>query len=184
MSQNLVLQPVLHPHLLLLVHLLLPPPQLHLPHLLPQYHPRTKAFFSSFASASRGPLHASIDAKLQTLCQNIAASKKKGAKKPASATAAAATSSSTPTSNCSSSPSSDDASSSYHESTAESSCLSPSPSASPKSSTVPKMQQLNFSEAPWDEAAGFALTKFPSKDEACFVEICMKFGIDNIPLFK
>jgi len=24
------------------------------------------------------------------------------------------------------------------------------------------MQQLDFSEAPWDEAAGFALTKFPS----------------------
>jgi EREBP-like factor len=24
------------------------------------------------------------------------------------------------------------------------------------------MQQLDFSEAPWDEAAGFALTKYPS----------------------
>jgi len=67
-------------------------------------------------------------------------------------------SSSTPTSNCSSSPSSDYASSSCRESAAE----SPSPSASPESSTVPEMQQLDFSEAPWDEAAGFALTKYPS----------------------
>ncbi|CAD6219572.1 unnamed protein product [Miscanthus lutarioriparius] len=111
-------------------------------------------------AASRGPLHASVDAKLQTLCQNIAASKK-GAKKPASAAAAAATSSSAPTSNCSSSPSSDDASSSCLESAAESSCPSPSPSASPES-TVPEMEQLDFSEVPWDEAAGFALTKYPS----------------------
>ncbi|CAN6204295.1 unnamed protein product [Urochloa humidicola] len=115
-------------------------------------------------AASRGPLHASVDAKLQQLCQNIAASKK-GAKKPASASAsasAAATSSSAPTSNSNcSSPSSDDASSSCLESAAESSCPSPSPSASPES-TVPEIQQLDFSEAPWDEAAGFALTKYPS----------------------
>jgi len=107
-------------------------------------------------AASRGPLHASVDAKLQQLCQSIAASKK-GAKKSAPA---AATSSSAPTSNCSS-PSSDDASSSCLESAAESSCPSPSPSASPESA-VPEMQQLDFSEAPWDEAAGFALTKYPS----------------------
>jgi EREBP-like factor len=106
-------------------------------------------------AASRGPLHASVDAKLQQLCQNIAASKK-GAKKSSASTTA--TSSSAPTSNCSS-PSSDDASSSCLESAAESSC--PSPSASPES-TVPEMQQLDFSEAPWDEVAGFALTKYPS----------------------
>jgi len=111
-------------------------------------------------AASRGPLHASVDAKLQSLCQSIAASKK-GAKKPASAAAAA--SSSAPTSNCCSSPSSDDATSSCLESATESSCPSPStsPSASP-GPTVPEMQQLDFSEAPWDEAAGFALTKYPS----------------------
>ncbi|KAF7065337.1 hypothetical protein CFC21_071450 [Triticum aestivum] len=73
-------------------------------------------------AASRGPLHASVDAKLQTLCQNITASK--NAKKSASVSAStAAATSSTPTSNCSS-PSSD--------------------------------------EAPWDEAACFALTKYPS----------------------
>ncbi|KAG2643077.1 ethylene-responsive transcription factor RAP2-4-like [Panicum virgatum] len=106
-------------------------------------------------AASRGPLHASVDAKLQQLCQSIAASKK-GAKK----SAPAAATSSAPTSNCSS-PSSDDASSSCLESAAESSCPSPSPSASPESA-VPEMQQLDFSEAPWDEAAGFALAKYPS----------------------
>ncbi|TVT99802.1 hypothetical protein EJB05_54803, partial [Eragrostis curvula] len=112
-------------------------------------------------AASRGPLHASVDAKLQALCQSIAASKKapKGA---AAAAAAATTSSSNPTSNCSS-PTSDDASSSCMESAAESSpspSLSPSPS--PEAPTVPEMQQLDFSEAPWDEVAGFALTKYPS----------------------
>ena len=62
---------------------------------------------------------------------------------------------------CSTASPSDDASSSCLESAAESSCLSPSPSASPESA-VPEMQQLDFSEAPWDEAAGFALTKYPS----------------------
>jgi EREBP-like factor len=110
-------------------------------------------------AASRAPLHASVDAKLQTLCQNIAASKK-GSK--ASATAAAATSSSAPTSNCTS-PSSDDASSSCLESAesySPSTSLSPLPS--PEAATVPEMEQLDFSEAPWDEAAGFALTKYPS----------------------
>uniref|UniRef100_A0A0D9XD26 AP2/ERF domain-containing protein n=1 Tax=Leersia perrieri TaxID=77586 RepID=A0A0D9XD26_9ORYZ len=103
-------------------------------------------------AASRGPLHASVDAKLQTLCQNIAAAKnaKKSSSSAAiSASASASASASTPTSNCSS-PSSDDASSSV-----ESADSSPA-------ATVPEMQQLDFSEAPWDEAAAFALTKYPS----------------------
>uniref|UniRef100_A0ACD5YGX0 Uncharacterized protein n=1 Tax=Avena sativa TaxID=4498 RepID=A0ACD5YGX0_AVESA len=105
-------------------------------------------------AASRGPLHASVDAKLQTLCQNITASK--NAKKTASVSAStAAATSSTPTSNCSS-PSSDDASSSL-----ESAESSPSP-ATTAAAEVLEMQQLDFSEAPWDEAAGFALTKYPS----------------------
>lgn len=102
-------------------------------------------------AASRGPLDASVDAKLQTLCQNITASK--NAKKSKSSSASAATSS-TPTSNCSS-PSSDEASSSL-----ESAESSPSPATN--AAEVPEMQQLDFSEAPWDEAAGFALTKYPS----------------------
>jgi EREBP-like factor len=108
-------------------------------------------------AASRGPLHASVDAKLQTLCQNITASKnaKKSAAASVSATAStAAATSSTPTSNCSS-PSSDEASSSLE-----------SPESSPATTAAAaeglEMQQLDFSEAPWDEAAGFALTKYPS----------------------
>jgi EREBP-like factor len=108
-------------------------------------------------AASRGPLHASVDAKLQVLCQNITASKnakKSTASASASATATAtASASSTPTSNCSS-PSSDEASSS----SLESADSSPSSTAA----EVPEMQQLDFSEAPWDEAACFALTKYPS----------------------
>ena len=105
-------------------------------------------------AASRGPLHASVDAKLQALCQNIAASKNAKKSTCASASASAATSS-TPTSNCSS-PSSDEASSSL-----ESADSSPSPTTT-AAAEVPEMQQLDFSEAPWDEAAGFALTKYPS----------------------
>ncbi|XP_051187347.1 ethylene-responsive transcription factor RAP2-4 [Lolium perenne] len=108
-------------------------------------------------AASRGPLHASVDAKLQTLCQNITAAKnakKSTACLSVSASTAAATSS-TPTSNCSS-PSSDDASSSL-----ESPESSPSPTTAAPAEVL-EMQQLDFSEAPWDEAAGFALTKYPS----------------------
>lgn len=102
-------------------------------------------------AASRGPLHASVDAKLQTLCQNIAASK--NAKKSASVSVStAAATSSTPTSTCSS-PSSDEASSSLE---------SPESSPTTAAAEVLEMQQLDFSEAPWDEAAGFALTKYPS----------------------
>ncbi|GJN34152.1 hypothetical protein PR202_gb22795 [Eleusine coracana subsp. coracana] len=108
-------------------------------------------------AASRGPLHASVDAKLQALCQNIAASKKKASK----AGALPATSSSAPTSNCSS-PSSSDATSSCLESAESSLSPSLSPSLSLEAETVPEMGQLDFSEAPWDEAAGFALTKYPS----------------------
>ena len=110
-------------------------------------------------AASRGPLHASVDAKLQTLCQNIAAAK--NAKK-SSVSASAAATSSAPTSNCSS-PSSDDASSCL-ESADSSPSLSPSSAATTAETpaTVPEMQQLDFSEAPWDEAAAFALTKYPS----------------------
>ncbi|XP_062199017.1 ethylene-responsive transcription factor RAP2-13-like [Phragmites australis] len=100
-------------------------------------------------AASRGPLHASVDAKLQALCQNIAASKKAPKK-----SASTSTSTSAPTSNYSS-PTTDDASSCL-----ESAESSPSPSPSPEATTVPEMQQLDFSEAPWD--AGFALTKYPS----------------------
>jgi EREBP-like factor len=105
-------------------------------------------------AASRGPLHASVDAKLQTLCQNITASKNAKKTTSVSASTAAATSS-TPTSNCSS-PSSDEASSSL-----ESPESLPSP-ATTTAAEVLEMQQLDFSEAPWDEAAGFALTKYPS----------------------
>ncbi|KAG8056559.1 hypothetical protein GUJ93_ZPchr0002g23471 [Zizania palustris] len=115
-------------------------------------------------AASRGPLHASVDAKLQTLCQNIATSKNaKKSSGSASASATATSSASAPTSNCSS-PSSDEASSCL-ESADSSPSLSPFyavTTVETAAATVPEMQQLDFSEAPWDEAAGFALTKYPS----------------------
>jgi EREBP-like factor len=85
-------------------------------------------------AASHVPLHASIDAKLQALCQNVVASKK-GSK---DATADTATSSFTPTSNCSS-PSSDDASSSCLESAESSLWTSISPPPSSEATTVPDM---------------------------------------------
>ncbi|KAL5205630.1 hypothetical protein ABZP36_033839 [Zizania latifolia] len=110
-------------------------------------------------AASRGPLDASVDAKLQTLCQNIAASKNAKKSSASASASASATATSAPTSNCSS-PSSDEASSCLES--AESSPSLSSSYAATTAETVPEMQQLDFSEAPWDEAAGFALTKYPS----------------------
>ncbi|XP_040382472.1 ethylene-responsive transcription factor RAP2-13-like [Oryza brachyantha] len=101
-------------------------------------------------AASRGPLDAAVDAKLQAICDTIAASKNAAASRargrgramPINALPAAASSGS----HGSSDHSVDDGS----ETTS---------SASPP---LVEMEQLDFSEVPWDEAEGFALTKYPS----------------------
>uniref|UniRef100_A0ACD5ZR78 Uncharacterized protein n=1 Tax=Avena sativa TaxID=4498 RepID=A0ACD5ZR78_AVESA len=95
-----------------------------------------------------GPLHSSVDAKLDSICQNIAA-------KPSSKTAAA--------------PDSPKASTSTSSTEGDGSVFSagstplPPPSQQPAAPLLPEMASLDFSEAPWDESDAFQhLHKCPS----------------------
>uniref|UniRef100_A0A0E0LV15 AP2/ERF domain-containing protein n=1 Tax=Oryza punctata TaxID=4537 RepID=A0A0E0LV15_ORYPU len=101
-------------------------------------------------AASRGPLDAAVDAKLQAICDTIAASKNAssrarggGRAMPINAPLVAAAASS---------------SSDHSGGDDGGSETSSSAAASP----LAEMEQLDFSEVPWDEAEGFALTKYPS----------------------
>jgi EREBP-like factor len=106
-------------------------------------------------AASRGPLDAAVDAKLQAISHTIAASKAKtkpgrggGGATPINAPIVASSgNSSSGNSAGSASPMDDDGSDS-----------SSSASASP----LAEMEQLNFGEVPWDESETFMLTKYPS----------------------
>ncbi|XP_047073277.1 ethylene-responsive transcription factor RAP2-13-like [Lolium rigidum] len=102
-------------------------------------------------AASRGPLDAAVDAKLQAISHTIAASKAKtkpgrasGGATPINAPILASSGNSSSSGN---SPMDDDGSDS-----------SSSASASP----LAEMEQLNFGEVPWDESETFMLTKYPS----------------------
>ncbi|XP_051205115.1 ethylene-responsive transcription factor RAP2-13-like [Lolium perenne] len=102
-------------------------------------------------AASRGPLDAAVDAKLQAISHTIAASKAKakpgragGGATPINAPILASSGNSSSSGN---SPMDDDGSDS-----------SSSASASP----LAEMDQLNFGEVPWDESETFMLTKYPS----------------------
>uniref|UniRef100_A0A0D9X7Q7 AP2/ERF domain-containing protein n=1 Tax=Leersia perrieri TaxID=77586 RepID=A0A0D9X7Q7_9ORYZ len=93
-------------------------------------------------AASRGPLDPAVDAKLQAICDTIASSKNNAS---SSRAARAVPINAPPVSSTTTHSSDDDGS----ETTS---------SASP----LAEMEQLDFSEVPWDEAEGFALTKYPS----------------------
>ncbi|KAG8047299.1 hypothetical protein GUJ93_ZPchr0008g11751 [Zizania palustris] len=103
-------------------------------------------------AASRGPLDAALDAKLQAICHTVAASKnassnaRTGGGKTTPINAHVASAAAAASSSHSSDHSGDDGS--------EMSSASASPLA--------EMEQLDFSEVPWDEAEGFVLTKYPS----------------------
>nr|AAP56252.1 AP2-domain DRE binding factor DBF1 [Oryza sativa Japonica Group] len=105
-------------------------------------------------AASRGPLDAAVDAKLQAICDTIAASKNASSRSrggagramPINAPLVAAASSS----------SGSDHSGGGDDGGSETS------SSSAAASPLAEMEQLDFSEVPWDEAEGFALTKYPS----------------------
>ncbi|WOK96260.1 hypothetical protein Cni_G04967 [Canna indica] len=118
------------------------------------------------AAAATGPLHSTVDAKLQALCQNLPNSSKKGSDQRPGATVKPNPESVTIDS--SASPmvagkalaeadmgcpgSEDNKSESSSEGEDSSSGLSP----------VIEMQNLNFSEVPWDESESFMLRKYPS----------------------
>ncbi|KQJ98221.1 ethylene-responsive transcription factor RAP2-13 [Brachypodium distachyon] len=106
-------------------------------------------------AASRGPLDAAVDAKLQAISHTIAAknASSKNASKGGKATpinAPAAVAAVVSSGNCSSGNSGGSAMDDGSETTS-----SGSASASP-------LAQLNFGEVPWDESESFMLTKYPS----------------------
>uniref|UniRef100_A0ACD6A3Z4 Uncharacterized protein n=1 Tax=Avena sativa TaxID=4498 RepID=A0ACD6A3Z4_AVESA len=107
-------------------------------------------------AASRGPLDAAVDAKLQAISHTITASKNPSSKAgrgggatPINAPAAAMASSDSSSGNSggSASPMDDGSETS---------------SASASASPLADMEQLNFGEVPWDESETFMLTKYPS----------------------
>nr|AWN06654.1 ethylene-responsive factor [Iris typhifolia] len=100
-------------------------------------------------SSSCSPLHSSVDAKLQAICEDLQAdSKKKGTTVPPKGGKKASNSSSS----SSPSPSSSSSSSGNNESCSNSN----SPAA------VSEIEGLDFTEVPWDETESFQLKKYPS----------------------
>lgn len=96
-----------------------------------------------------GPLHASVDAKLTSICHTIAAAKPKS--KPSSDSPKASASSTTTSTEGEESSSS-----------ALSAGSTPLPPPPPPQPSLPEMASLDFTEAPWDESDAFHLHKLPS----------------------
>ena len=98
-------------------------------------------------NATSGPLPSSVDAKLQAICQSLANSSKQGTTPalPTSAAKKAATDAAT-----------------GGEPLPESSLSSEGEDSSSVSSPASEMQNLEFSEVPWDESESFMLRKYPS----------------------
>ncbi|EES13814.1 ethylene-responsive transcription factor ERF060 [Sorghum bicolor] len=110
-------------------------------------------------AASRAPLDPAVDAKLQAICATIAAASSKGGARakqskamPINAPVLEATAA------CPSNSSSDEGSGSDEEMSSRTT-TTPVVVAPP---VVADMGQLDFSEAPWDEAESFVLRKYPS----------------------
>ncbi|PKA60494.1 Ethylene-responsive transcription factor RAP2-4 [Apostasia shenzhenica] len=92
------------------------------------------------ASRPGGELHSAVDAKLQAICQNLADSQKQGvSSQPATTPAKPA----------------DGVEDKPQVSSDGEDCSS-------DSSPVSGMEQLDFTEAPWDESESFVLKKYPS----------------------
>ncbi|XP_008803760.2 ethylene-responsive transcription factor RAP2-4-like [Phoenix dactylifera] len=95
------------------------------------------------------PLHSSVDAKLQSICQSLASSKKQGNGLSGSVIPEEI------------GPKSELGCSGTDDNKSESSSSDESSSGS---LAVSEMQYLDFTEAPWDESESFMLTKYPSWD--------------------
>ncbi|KAG1334565.1 ethylene-responsive transcription factor ERF060 [Cocos nucifera] len=98
-------------------------------------------------SHSSSLLHASVDAKLQAICQSLPASKREGDGSPDSVIPEGVV----PKGELDCSGSEDNKSES-----------SSSVEGDESSSAVSEMQYLDFTEAPWDESESFMLRKYPS----------------------
>ncbi|KAL6661442.1 hypothetical protein ACP70R_000826 [Stipagrostis hirtigluma subsp. patula] len=108
-------------------------------------------------AASRAPLDAAVDAKLQAICATIAAaSSKAGGAKGSRASKAVPINAPPPdTSGHSSSDDDEEGSGSGSGSGSDEGSETSSP-------PLAEMGQLDFSEVPWDEAESFVLRKYPS----------------------
>lgn len=121
-----------------------------------QYQQQLMAASSHRRSPSNGahmgsPLHSSVDAKLQAICDTLSNPEKQGsAPLISAATEEAGTNGEFGTSGLEDTKS--DISSSLEE----------DESSSSGSSAVSAMQYLDFTEAPWDESDSFVLRKYPS----------------------
>ncbi|KAK8967259.1 Ethylene-responsive transcription factor ERF060 [Platanthera guangdongensis] len=99
------------------------------------------------------PLHASIDAKLHVICKELS-------KAPPKKGIGASSKQTLPQKSRLDVPVAENKSESSMEEPELSSSLSPS--SSQVSSPVSEMDQLDFTEVPWDESESFALKKYPS----------------------
>ncbi|WOL02739.1 hypothetical protein Cni_G11458 [Canna indica] len=91
------------------------------------------------------PLHPAVDAKLQAICESLEPSRKQGSVPPSSVTTEEA-----------------GINGEFGDNKSESSSSLEEEESSSGSSTVSAMQQLDFTEAPWDESESFVLQKYPS----------------------
>lgn len=131
--------------------------RLNFPHLR---HQGSQVVYGKFGDY--GPLHSSVDAKLQAICQSLANSQKQGnSTNPGLISEPASSAIAQMGSVESGSPGSE-------QSVVESSSSSPPPSSlsqsneSAGSSPSSEIMVPDFTEAPWDECERFLLEKFPS----------------------
>ncbi|CAD5167492.1 unnamed protein product [Musa acuminata subsp. malaccensis] len=101
-------------------------------------------------AADGGSLHASVDAKLQAICQSLASSSKQGS----ASGALLPTDTTNPDSNAATKVAAEGVTSMVE--------ISSDGEDSSGSSPVLEMQQLDFTEVPWDESENFVLKKYPS----------------------
>ncbi|RZS07814.1 hypothetical protein BHM03_00038720 [Ensete ventricosum] len=101
-------------------------------------------------AADGGSLHASVDAKLQAICQSLASSSKQGSASGALLPIDTAN----PDSNAATKVAAEGVTSVVE--------ISSDGEDSSGSSPVLEMQQLDFTEVPWDESENFVLKKYPS----------------------
>ncbi|KAG1342385.1 putative Ethylene-responsive transcription factor RAP2-4 [Cocos nucifera] len=104
------------------------------------------------ARAADAPLHSSVDAKLQAICQNLANSPKQGALQPIPDAAADA----------GRRPNAAKAVLGSEEFNKSESSSEAGDDCSSGSSPASEMQHLDFTEVPWDESESFVLRKYPS----------------------
>ncbi|CAL9150164.1 ethylene-responsive transcription factor RAP2-13-like [Musa acuminata AAA Group] len=121
------------------------------------------------AAAAPGPLHSTVDAKLQALCQNLANSSKRGGGPPRSSTlqpnpepATIGSGDPAPTIVEEAAARGDLVCQGSEDNKSESSSEGEDSSSGSSSASAFEMQHLDFTEMPWDETDNLMLRKYPS----------------------